>query len=156
MLMYMGSRHRARSRDRVFIAGDLADLTAIQHVLALLPDDAYGQVYLEVLDERDIVPLDAPSRVTVTWLPRVMRPSAIRPLAFAAHGEALATAIAGWVGEWMPGAADTEGESAQASDHSVIMWLGCAGSARITALYDVLQSRLAGLNALPDLSHHLS
>lgn len=156
MLMYMGSRHRARSRDRVFIAGDLADLTSIQHVLALLPDDAYGQVYIEVLDERDIAPLTAPSRVTVTWLPRVMRQSAIRPLAFAAHGEALAAAIAGWLGEWMPGHDEFGADAPHASDQSVIMWVGCAGSAHITALYDVLQSRLAGLNALPDLSHHLS
>ncbi|WP_344757305.1 SIP domain-containing protein [Gryllotalpicola koreensis] len=152
----MASRHRKHTQDRVFIAGDLADLSAIQHVLALLPDDAYGQVYIEILDERDIVPLDAPSRVTVTWLPRVMRTSAVRPLAFAAHGEALAGAIAGWLGEWMPGTAFGENGELAASDQPVIMWIGCAGSAHIAALYDVLQPRLTGLNALPDLTHHLS
>ncbi|WP_344792130.1 SIP domain-containing protein [Gryllotalpicola daejeonensis] len=144
----MGSRHRKRPADRVFIAGDLADLAAIQHTLAVLPDDAYGQVFIEVLDERDEVALVAPPRVTVTWLARATRPSAMSALTFAAHGEALATAIAGWVGEWMPAAADP-GES-------TVMWIGCAGSAHIAALYDVLQARLAGLNTLPDLSHHLS
>jgi NADPH-dependent ferric siderophore reductase len=167
----MGSRHRKHVADRVFIAGDLADVTAIQHILSVLPDDAYGQVYIEVLDERDVIALDAPRRVAVTWLPRVVRASAVRPLAFATHGEALATAIAGWVGEWMPAAARSEDDVLEASDHpaspssaagsdaaqdNVIMWIGCAGSARITALYEVLQARLAGLNALPDLSHHLS
>jgi len=146
--MLMASRHRKRSRARVFIAGDHADLAAIQHILSVLPDGAYGQVFIEVLDERDVAPLDAPGRVTVTWLSRVTRPSALRPLAFAAHGEALAVAIAGWVGEWMP--------AAEESDETTVMWIGCAGSAHIAALYDVLQSRVSGVNALPDLSHHLS
>jgi NADPH-dependent ferric siderophore reductase len=151
--MLMASRHRKRTRDRVFIAGDHADLAAIQHILSVLPDGAYGQVFIEVLDERDVTPLAAPGRVTVTWLSRATRPSALRPLAFAAHGEALAVAIAGWVGEWMPAAADPSSEN---TDDPTVMWIGCAGSAHIAALYDVLQSRVSGVNALPDLSHHLS
>ena len=145
--MLMASRHRKRTRDRVFIAGDRADLAAIQQVLAVLADDAYGQVYIEVLDEREIGELTAPARVTVTWLPRVTRPSAMRPLAFAAHGEALSAAIAGWVGEWMPATAHPAEGSARASDQTV-MWIGCAGSAHMAALYDVLQARFASLNAL--------
>lgn len=152
--MLMASRHRKRTRARVFIAGDHADLAAIQHILSVLPEGAYGQVFIEVLDERDVIPLDAPSRVTVTWLARVTRPSAIRPLAFAAHGEALAGAIAGWVGEWMPAVDGSAPDGPD--DETTVMWIGCAGSARISTLYEVLQSRLGGVNALPDLSHHLS
>jgi NADPH-dependent ferric siderophore reductase len=140
----MGSRHRHRALEPVLIAGDLEDLPAIEHVLSLLPDDAYGRVFIETLYDDQARTLAVPKRVTVTWLARAVRPSAIRPLVFAARGEALTGAIAGWVAEWMPGDPDAACTS--------LMWIGCAASAHVEALYGELDQRLQNLHALPEHS----
>ncbi len=134
-------RHQ-RSRERVFIAGALEDLPAIESLLSMSGPDAYGQVYIEIGDESDVRPVSAPGRVTVTWLPRANRSGRVRPTLLSRRGEALAEAIDGWVAEWMPEDADRE--------DVCLMWLGCADSSFVTALYDRLYAHLGNVHALPE------
>lgn len=54
----------------VLFGADETGLPAVANLLAGLPDDARGTVWLEVPDEADIQPLDAPLHVAVSYLPR--------------------------------------------------------------------------------------
>lgn len=133
----MSTRHPA---EHVLIAGDLDDLPAIEHLLGRLAENSYGQVFIETLGARR--ELRAPGRVTVNWLERTGRPSQIKPLVFAARGEALATAVAGWVAEWMPGD--------PANGSTALMWIGCTASEHMSALYEHLCAELHNLSLLPE------
>lgn len=86
----------------IVLAGDVCDVPAIRVILAALPDDAYGQVFLEVTSPAQVVPVTAPPRVTVTWLHRDRVFSEIRNSLGAMPGEALTRAVSAWVAEWMP------------------------------------------------------
>lgn len=103
----MRSHRRRDPLEHVVIAGDLAELPSIRALLALLPESAYGQVYVETGDGEDLPAIGAPHRVTVT---RVARARHQGP------GESLSAAIAGWVAEWMPEESDPGRE--------VSMWVG--------------------------------
>lgn len=54
----------------VLLGADETGLPAVSNILAGLPPDASGAVWLEVPDEADIQPLDAPRRVVVHFLSR--------------------------------------------------------------------------------------
>lgn len=54
----------------VMLAADETGLPAVASILAGLPDDAKGTVWLEVANDADIQTLDAPPQVTVHYLPR--------------------------------------------------------------------------------------
>ncbi|MEJ1230912.1 MAG: SIP domain-containing protein [Galbitalea sp.] len=137
----MNSR-RQRNPSRVFVAGGLEDVPAIEQVLSTLDPNAYGQVFVEALGDDDVRLLSPPPRVTVTWLVRSTRTSRVRPLLFSEHGEALAEAIGGWVAEWMP-------EGLESGDEC-LMWVGCASSSMVGSLFDRLCGRLGNLRALPE------
>lgn len=109
---------RQQPGDRVLIAGAVEDLPEIHRLLEDLPETAYGQVFVEVALEEQVRILPAPPRVTVSWLVRSDRPSAVPSLCFADHGEALAAAVLAWAGEWC--LADSEPRT--------IVWIGCSDS----------------------------
>jgi NADPH-dependent ferric siderophore reductase len=110
------ARTRRLPSERILVAGTVDDLADIQAVLDALPDNAYGQVYVEATMPDEVRSLRAPGRVTVTWLLRASRPSELRPLVFADRGESLAHAIVGWAGEWM---------SDDPADGPTLLWIGC-------------------------------
>nr|WP_159802347.1 siderophore-interacting protein [Arthrobacter zhaoguopingii] len=56
-------------------AGDEAALPAISAGLEALPEDATGTAWLEVDDEADVLPLQAPAGVELRWLFRRGRPA---------------------------------------------------------------------------------
>jgi len=128
MLMLMSIRRRVRTRDLLLVAGDRDDLHAMQHTLAMLADDAYGHVFVEIDAADEIVPIVAPPRMTVTWLARTGR-----------RGEALDAALAGWAAEWMP--------ETRAAEHAGIAWIGAVASAGLP-LIDELRERLGQLHIL--------
>lgn len=132
MLRPMSTRRRARSRELLLVAGHVDDLTAIQHTLALLSVDSYGQVFIEATTTDQIVPIDAPSRMTVTWL-----------VAASECGEALGAAVAGWAAEWLPESESLEGTST--------VWIGATASVSIGFSHG-LQDLASEVHILPELS----
>ena len=115
--------HRGRPGPTVLLAGDGADLGDLEALIATLPADAYGQVYVEVGAADEVRPLPTPRRVHVTWLVRG---------ADAAPGTLLCSAVEAWTAEWMP-----DGHR----DDRRIAWVGCASAPRIAARYRRLQER---------------
>jgi NADPH-dependent ferric siderophore reductase len=103
----MRSHRRRTPLEHVLVAGDLSELESVRALLALLPDTAYGQVYVELDAADELPPVASPPRVTVS---RVTR---------AAHeqvGGPLTEAVAGWTAEWMP--------DEPAAERAVSLWLG--------------------------------
>ncbi|WP_071300825.1 SIP domain-containing protein [Curtobacterium sp. MCBA15_001] len=123
----------ARPGERVMLAGAVEDLAEIHRRLVGLSDAAYGQVFVEVALAEQVRILPAPPRVTVTWLVRTERPSAVPPLCFADHGEALAAAVIGWATEWCR--PDSE-------PHTTI-WIGCSDSVWIDQARAAVQLELS-------------
>ncbi|MDT0200349.1 SIP domain-containing protein [Nocardioides sp. AE5] len=119
----MRRRPRKSSIDQVLIAGTATDLPAIRQVLLMLPDDIYGQVYVEA-PEAAWTTLPCPPRVTVAWLPMDDQPRA-------------ATATTAWLAEWMP-------EEPQ-SDREFSLWVGAGISGQIGTLCHRLDIELGVL-----------
>jgi NADPH-dependent ferric siderophore reductase len=95
--------------DRVqyLVVADETSLAAVEAELALLPLCARGRVFVEVADESGIVPLAAPVRMTVTWLPRSRRSGRPGTGDACAPGEAAFRAVRAWCAEMLcdgPGA----------------------------------------------------
>jgi len=89
----MRSHRRRAPLEHVLVAGDVAELESITALLALLPDNAYGQVYVESSGTDDVPAVPAPPRVTVSHVVRAEHH---------ATGELLSEAVACWLAEWMP------------------------------------------------------
>ncbi|MFJ3382962.1 MULTISPECIES: SIP domain-containing protein [unclassified Curtobacterium] len=112
------ARTRRQPSERILIAGAVEDLPEIHRMLAELPENAYGQVFVEVALDEQVRILPAPPRITVTWLVRTARPSVVPSLCFADHGEALAAAVISWASEWC----------VRDCDPRTSVWIGCSDS----------------------------
>ncbi|QSB22367.1 SIP domain-containing protein [Curtobacterium sp. 24E2] len=134
------ARTRRQPSERILIAGGVEDLPEIRRQLEDLPENAYGQVFVEVALDEQIRILPAPPRVTVTWLVRSARASAVSPLVFADHGEALAHALTGWAAEWC--VAECEPRTS--------VWIGCTDSPWVERARSAVQIELsdAGFDTL--------
>jgi NADPH-dependent ferric siderophore reductase len=124
------TRTRRIPKRHIMLAGDVDDLAEIESILASESVTAYGQVYIECTTPGQIRPVAAPPRVTVQWLERCTRQSALEPLVFADRGESLAHAIVGWAGEWSEAPCDR-------------MWIGCDGSPWVLGALEALSARLS-------------
>ena len=71
---------------QVLIAGDETAAPAICSIVESLPEDAVGEVYVEVPTDADALTLTAPAGVQVTWLGR----------GGAAHGVRVSAAVHAW------------------------------------------------------------
>ncbi|WP_416901438.1 siderophore-interacting protein [Micromonospora echinospora] len=89
-----GVEFRPPAVGTLLLAGDETAAPAICAILERLPADARGHALIEVPDTGDVLPVAAPSGVTVTWLPRIG----------AAHGSRLAPTVAALAGELLPAA----------------------------------------------------
>jgi NADPH-dependent ferric siderophore reductase len=117
--------HRRRGPlEHVLVACDHSELESVMALLAFLPEHAYGQVYVETPADRQLPPLPAPARVTVT---RLVRPVGTAP------GRVLATAVDGWVAEWMP--------EDSCAERAVTLW----GGATVRDLVDLVAAPLEKL-----------
>lgn len=122
------------SAPHVLLAGDSSDLTPIRRILGDLPEEAYGQVYIEIVSPIQIRPIERPAGVALTWLRRDLVPHGL--LEIAPRGELIRTAVTAWVAEWMPEAPAEDGER-------IFLWVGCNASPRVGTLYRELASRLS-------------
>jgi NADPH-dependent ferric siderophore reductase len=115
--------HRGRPGPTVLLLGDSADLAELDVILATLPRDAYGQVFVEVAAPVEVERLATPARVAVTWLVRET------DAGLCARGELLVRAVDGWLTEWGP-----------AMDGRSIVWIGCSTSPAIADRYRAIRS----------------
>lgn len=102
----MRSHRRRTPLQHVLLAGCTDDLVVLQSVLALLPDDVYGQVVVEIDPDAELPALETPARVTVH---RVWPGTADR-------------AVAAWIAEWIPSEPDAA--------RTVGLWVSAGSSAR--------------------------
>ncbi|UWF78256.1 MULTISPECIES: siderophore-interacting protein [Microbacterium] len=83
------------------ITADEHSLAELEALLATLPLCAVGRVFIEVPDVEDISVVTAPSRMTVTWLPRARRSGAPGTGRRCAQGQAVARAATAWADEML-------------------------------------------------------
>lgn len=65
-----GIEFRPDGADRLLLSGDETAAPAICRILADLPAGAAGAAFIEVPHADDVLPVEAPPAVAVTWLPR--------------------------------------------------------------------------------------
>ncbi|GAB2458639.1 hypothetical protein GCM10027062_43130 [Nocardioides hungaricus] len=103
----MRSRRRTGPLAHVLVAVDASEIEAVRALLCLLPEDAYGQVYVEADTDAALPDLPRPARVALTVL---VPDEADRP------GARLSAAVATWAEEWMVAEPDPTRE--------VSVWVG--------------------------------
>lgn len=108
----------------MLVAGGVDELPAIEALLCLLPDTAYGQVLVEAPADLELPVIATPPRLTITWLARTEEPGE--------PGSRLAEAVHAWLAEWMPDQPDLARE--------VTLWLGGSAMDRVEPAGANLQS----------------
>ena len=94
-------RRAARRRAHHLVTADENSLLELETFLATLPLCASGRIFIEVPEAADISRIDAPGRMTVTWLARGQRSGAPGSGRACAPGEALARATCAWADEML-------------------------------------------------------
>lgn len=125
---------RPASTGRILLAADETALDSLGSVIASLPGTARGQVFVEVASADQIVAIEAPELMTVTWLARESRSGNPGTSRRCAHGQALERAVLAWVSEMSTGDAGHD-------DGEVTAWVDGAGT-RIWELREALIARL--------------
>ncbi|MGF3055760.1 SIP domain-containing protein [Microbacterium sp. YY-01] len=123
-------RARRRSRNATvqhLIAADEHSFAPLQALLATLPLCSTGRIFIEVPDQSAIVPIDAPARMTVTWLTRDSRSGQPGSGKRCRRGMALTRAVTAWANEMFV----AEHDAAESSTHITLMG-GYVSTADIT------------------------
>lgn len=94
-------RATRRAGATYLVAADESSLAELELVLATLPLCATGRIFVEVPDASWIAPIDAPARMTVTWLDRSVRTGEPGAGRRCPHGRALTRAVTGWADEML-------------------------------------------------------
>ena len=95
------ARREARRRAHHLVTADEHSLGELEVFLATLPLCASGRIFIEVADVSDIGVIDAPGRMTVTWLARAQRSGTPGTGRACAPGQALARATCAWADEML-------------------------------------------------------
>lgn len=96
-------RAAKHARAQYLITADEASLVELETVVATLPICSTGRIFVEVPDASWIGVLDAPARMTVTWLDRSQRTGRLGSGRSCAPGDALTRAVNGWADEMLCG-----------------------------------------------------
>ncbi|MFK4760575.1 SIP domain-containing protein [Microbacterium sp. ZW T5_45] len=94
-------RRAARRRSHHLVTADEKSLLELETFLATLPLCASGRIFIEVADESEITLVQAPGRMTVTWLDRSRRSGAPGSGRACAPGQALSRATCAWADEML-------------------------------------------------------
>lgn len=97
------ARRAARRRSHHLVTADETSLVDLEMFLSTLPLCASGRVFIEVPSTDDIQAIEAPARMTVTWLARGSRSGAPGSGRSCAPGQALARATCAWADEMLCG-----------------------------------------------------
>jgi NADPH-dependent ferric siderophore reductase len=134
------------------VAGDSRDLPAIRRILKRLPNDSYGQVFIEIVADVQVVPLHAPPGLSISWLRRdSFGPGApgrgeISRTFGSARGETIERAVLAWATEWIePGC--------QCGHSPFYVWVGCAMSPTVDRLHVALRTMLSSGREQADHRH---
>lgn len=102
------AQRRAALQARVqhLVTADEHSLAELEAYLATLPLCATGRVFIEVPDSASISRVEAPARMTVTWLARSRRSGAPGTGQACARGAAVARATCAWADEMLCDDAD--------------------------------------------------
>lgn len=95
------ARRAARRRAHHLVAADEHSLADLEVFLAALPLCASGRVFIEVPEASDIGSIEAPARMTVTWLARAQRSGAPGSGRACSPGEAVSRATCAWADEML-------------------------------------------------------
>ena len=94
-------RREARRRAHHLVTADENSLAELEAFLATLPLCASGRIFIEVPSSSDIGHIQAPGRMTVTWLSRQDRSGAPGSGRACAPGQALSRATCAWADEML-------------------------------------------------------
>ena len=94
-------RRAARRRSHHLVTADENSLLELETFLATLPLCASGRIFIEVADASEIGMIEAPGRMTVTWLSRAERSGAPGSGRACAPGQAIARATCAWADEML-------------------------------------------------------
>lgn len=94
-------RQTRHSRVQHLITADETSLVELETLLATLPICSTGRVFIEVADAGQIVPLDVPARMTLTWLDRSQRSGEPGSGKGCVAGTALRRAVTAWADEML-------------------------------------------------------
>ncbi|WP_313409560.1 hypothetical protein [Aeromicrobium sp.] len=108
----MRSHRRRRPVDHILIAGHTGDLGCIRAALAILPADAYGQVYVQAPAGTDL-DFHAPARVTIHHIDD--------------ETGSLEDALASWICEWVPDEPDPR--------RRVAVWIGAHAAPHVADVH---------------------
>lgn len=115
------------------VAGGDEDIAAVVQVLARMPQEARGQVFIEVDNRLEIAVLPLPAGASLTWLVRDRHPCR-GPVP--EPGRMLVDAMAAWTAEWMPRPSGHRPDGLP-----ITVWIGCIGNARVQQYCRNLASR---------------
>jgi len=101
------ARRAARRRAQHLVTADENSLAELEAFLATLPLCASGRIFIEVPERSDIGRIQAPGRMTVTWLARADRSGEPGTGRACAPGQALARATCAWADEMLCEDAET-------------------------------------------------
>lgn len=94
-------RRAERMSAHHLVTADENSLVELETFLSTLPLCASGRVFIEVPQQSDIAVIEAPARMTVTWLAREMRSGAPGSGRSCAPGMALTRATCAWADEML-------------------------------------------------------
>lgn len=94
-------RRAERRQSHHLVTADEHSLAELEVFLTTLPLCASGRVFIEVPEQSDIGMIEAPARMTVTWLARSSRSGAPGSGRACAPGTALARAACAWADEML-------------------------------------------------------
>ncbi|MGC5615032.1 SIP domain-containing protein [Georgenia sp. Z1491] len=115
----------------VLLVGEHDDIPYIRSVLARLPENAYGQVYLEVDTDEHLPDVVAPERIGIRWLTRADVGDEGHLLL--PKGARLERAVRAWLSEWLCDAPD---------EGPIVVWVGGSDNPRLAELHLELHARI--------------
>lgn len=121
--------------DCVLAAGDAGDLPGIRAWCAALPEDAYGQVFIEVFAPIQIEEINAPEGVNLTWICRERLRESTRPGLGIPRCQALVNAVDAWLDEWY--------RSEHGPERHFTIYMGARGSSIMRSYWRGVEAEVA-------------